>query len=267
MFQADPALCIKDGICMRSCPANIIAMDEHSGLPFVIKGDEDLCIRCGHCVLHCPTTACSLDFFTEQAEFRPVELPSEDSARAFLISRRSTRCFQDKPVPRRKIESILEAARYAPSASNRQLVRWVVSNQPDTTQKVKSLYLEWLSDLIKQGGGDRRDARRLKLLGEGIDPIFRGAPQFVAALVPGDFEWNGDAVIATTYFELAAHAADVGTCWGGLLIRAIRGSEAIRRLLGIEENERVEGLLLFGYPALPLPHILPPRKQINVTFR
>lgn len=37
-----------------------------------------------------------------------------------LLSRRSIRAFEEKEIPRHKLEQILEAARYAPSGMNRQ---------------------------------------------------------------------------------------------------------------------------------------------------
>lgn len=45
---------------------------------------------------------------------------------AFLRMRRSVREFKPDPVPREVLEGVLDAARYAPTASNRQDLGWIV---------------------------------------------------------------------------------------------------------------------------------------------
>ena len=48
-----------------------------------------------------------------------------------ILQRRSIRAYDDRPVERDKIERLLEAARLAPSASNRQEWRFVVVTDPE----------------------------------------------------------------------------------------------------------------------------------------
>jgi nitroreductase len=43
-----------------------------------------------------------------------------------IKSRRSVRAFADKPVPKEKIEAILEVAVWAPSATNEQPWRFII---------------------------------------------------------------------------------------------------------------------------------------------
>lgn len=50
-----------------------------------------------------------------------------------LKSRWSPRAFADKPVEPEKLRSIMEAARWAPSSSNEQPWRYIVSTKDDTT--------------------------------------------------------------------------------------------------------------------------------------
>ncbi|MBN2551202.1 MAG: nitroreductase family protein, partial [Spirochaetales bacterium] len=45
---------------------------------------------------------------------------------AAIRARKSVRAYLDKPVEKQKLERVLEAARLAPSASNRQEWRFVV---------------------------------------------------------------------------------------------------------------------------------------------
>jgi nitroreductase len=50
-----------------------------------------------------------------------------------LKKRWSPRAFDEKPVEKEKIQSILEAARWAPSSMNQQPWRFIVGIQPDET--------------------------------------------------------------------------------------------------------------------------------------
>jgi nitroreductase len=47
-----------------------------------------------------------------------------------IKERRSVRAYQNKPIPQEKLKLILEAARFAPSASNRQQWRFIVVQDP-----------------------------------------------------------------------------------------------------------------------------------------
>lgn len=49
-----------------------------------------------------------------------------DNALDFLKARRSTRRFQQKAVPEKSLEAVLEAGRYAPSGMNMQATHFLV---------------------------------------------------------------------------------------------------------------------------------------------
>ncbi|MBM3335966.1 nitroreductase family protein, partial [Candidatus Sumerlaeota bacterium] len=53
-----------------------------------------------------------------------------------IEQRHSIRAYADRPVEQDKLERILEAARKAPSASNRQEWRFVVVTDKETRQKM-----------------------------------------------------------------------------------------------------------------------------------
>jgi nitroreductase len=54
------------------------------------------------------------------------------SVQSTLIERRSIRVYQDKPVEEKKLNLVLEAARLAPSARNRQEWKFIVVKDPTT---------------------------------------------------------------------------------------------------------------------------------------
>lgn len=61
-----------------------------------------------------------------------------------IKTRWSTRAFSNKPVPEDKIRSLIEAARWAPSAFNEQPWRFIVGIAgTDTYEKIMSSLVEW----------------------------------------------------------------------------------------------------------------------------
>ncbi|HAV20652.1 MAG TPA: nitroreductase, partial [Firmicutes bacterium] len=53
-----------------------------------------------------------------------------------IRERRSVRAYKDQPVPEDALARILEAARLAPSARNRQLRKFVVGRDPERRRKL-----------------------------------------------------------------------------------------------------------------------------------
>ena len=54
LIQVDHERCRQDGICIESCPVQIIALAEEDGYPSLAAGRASFCIRCGHCLEACP---------------------------------------------------------------------------------------------------------------------------------------------------------------------------------------------------------------------
>ncbi len=145
-----------------------------------------------------------------------------------IRQRRSVRSYTDKPVEREKIERLLEAARLAPSASNRQEWRFIVVT----------------------------DAERRAALAEAANhqKFVAQAPLVIAACAETDGHlmrcgqpcYPIDVAIAIDHMTLQAVAEGLGTCWIGAFYE-----EPVKEILGIPEPIRVVELLTVGYPAGP----------------
>jgi len=143
-----------------------------------------------------------------------------------IEKRRSVRSYTDKPVERDKIQRLLEAARLAPSASNRQEWRFVVVT----------------------------DKKRRAALAEAANnqEFVAQAPVVIAACAEHDGHvmrcgqtcYPIDVAIAVDHMTLQAVAEGLGTCWIGAFYE-----DRVRQILGIPEEIRVVQLLTVGYAA------------------
>jgi nitroreductase len=144
--------------------------------------------------------------------------------------RKSVRSYLDRPVERETLERVLEAARMAPSASNRQEWRFVVVTDPE---------------------------KRRRLAAEAAGQAFIAeAPVVIAACAENDGKimrcgqacYPIDVAIAIDHLTLAAAAEGLGTCWIGSFDPGV-----VRKILAIPETIVVVELLPLGYPRDPKP--------------
>jgi nitroreductase len=177
----------------------------------------------------------------------------------FLMSRRSVREFKDRPVGKEVMEALLNVARRAPTATNSQLLHWVVV---EDREKIRALSRE----TVIGTGPNGVSLALLKQFEDGYDFVLRGAPTVVVVCAPKNYGWGKeDSAIALTYLELAAEARGLGACWTGYLARVAATHEPLRRLLSVPDGYVVCGGLMLGEPVYSYRHI-PPRKPISVQW-
>ncbi len=271
-FVVDRGRCRKDGICAEVCPVRIIRCSPGE-YPVMIAGGEGRCIGCGQCMAFCPTKVCSAPGLSiDECGFLRRDLfPSPDQMEELVFARRSIRNYRDEAVPRETLARLLDAARYAPTAQNRQELRWIVLESRGQTVRLVHLALEWMRALPRTDPALAQAMRAeglVKAWDNGVDLITRGAPQLAVAVAP-DGHWGPvDSAIALTYLELLAQAHKIGCCWGGYLCLAFQhqaGGE-IRDFLGIAADEKAYGAQMMGYPRF-MPFSRPPRKALRVTWK
>ena len=137
--------------------------------------------------------------------------------------RRSIRKYKDVPVEPEKINEVLEAARLAPSARNRQ---------------------EWMFYAVTDG-------KVKKAMCEGgASPFVAEAPVVLAVCAIGDRLMNCghdvssvDGSIAMSFAVLEATELGLGTCMIGS-----HDQKAVAKALGLSEEWKVPLLVTMGYP-------------------
>ena len=141
-----------------------------------------------------------------------------------LKGRRSIRKYKNIPVEEEKLQKCLEAARWAPSASNLQPWEFMIVTKDEIRQK--------FSEMHPYG----------KFLAE--SPVI-----FIPLTDPSihkDYH-QSDTSLATMQFMIQAHALGLGTCWAGVINRP-NLEQNIKDMLNIPKKLRVLALVALGYP-------------------
>ncbi|MBR4109161.1 MAG: nitroreductase family protein [Oscillospiraceae bacterium] len=141
-------------------------------------------------------------------------------------SRYSVRSFKDMPIEEEKLQMILEAGRFAPTAKNCQPQRIYVAKSEESRKKLASVCsCTFDAPLILVVCYDReRECKR--------------------SLTPGTQTGEMDTSIVCTHMMLQAWDLGIGSCWVGYY-----NDDEVAAVLGLPEHIRVAALLPMGYPA------------------
>lgn len=138
-----------------------------------------------------------------------------------ILDRRSIRRYQDNEIPEDVLSQILEAARQAPSAVNRQPYRFVVVTDSNLKKEVKGMFSRFL---------------------EKAPVVIVGCADIKARLTG---KWATiDTAIALENMVIQAWSLGVGSCWIGSF-----NENKIKKVLNIPEKWKIVALVSFGYPA------------------
>jgi nitroreductase len=137
-----------------------------------------------------------------------------------IAKRRSIRRFKSREVEQWKLDSALDAARWAPSSKNSQPWEFIIIKDRNTLEKIaaESTYGKHIAQ----------------------------APLAVAFVTdPSKSKQHEvDGALATQNFTLAAWALGLGTCWTGTMNR-----EKLKGILDIPAQKNLLTVLPLGYPA------------------
>ncbi len=143
-----------------------------------------------------------------------------------IEKRRSVRAYKKDPIPEEKLLRVLDAARLAPSANNRQAWKFVVVKDEEKRKK-----------LIKA-------AANQSFVGEApvvIAAVALNPTHVMRCEVPS---YAVDLAIAVDHMTLVAVEEGLGTCWIGAFYQ-----DEVRKILNIPEKYKVVALLPLGFPA------------------
>jgi nitroreductase len=153
-----------------------------------------------------------------------------------IKGRRSIRQFADEPIGKDVLEKLLDAARWAPTASNQQRWRFVVVTSPPVKELIKKF----------------------------SPGIFAIPSAFIVVCIekaPGagagaEVTYLADCAIAAQNIMLAAYELGIGTC-----IALSYAKVAVTEILNLPENVEPLFVITLGYPGeAPEP---PARRELS----
>ncbi|MBQ9464855.1 MAG: nitroreductase family protein [Lachnospiraceae bacterium] len=190
----------------------------------------------------------------------------------FIKSRRSTRKYLDRPVPRELLEQIVEAGRYAPSGGNNQTGHFLVVTDPAVLARLAEMAQEAFAGMEVTENTYRSLAFAIQAAKRGGYVFHYHAPALIIAANKKDYGNNmADTACALENMMLMANALDLGSCWINQL-RWLNEDPALlayERELGLAEDERVYGAVAVGFADTPdgLPERTPlPRTGNRVEY-
>ena len=190
-----------------------------------------------------------------------------------IRKRQSIRDYEDRPIPEDKLTRVLEAARLAPSASNRQPWKFIVMRDPElingVTETVVTLAKKFKSiiDYRQPGCGWKRPIANLFIrkdpltlnptpfgavtgIADGKLGLWHGAPTVIMIFkdVRGITCPELDCGIAGQNMVLAAHSMGLGTCWVSFAKMAFEDVKQWTEHFNITYPYKFLTSLAIGYP-------------------
>lgn len=272
MVTVDESKCIGCGTCVADCTVAALRLKDGKAVP------GKFCIECGHC-----TAVCAQQAITLIGDYDPSEVIECDDPRKFEIApdrlldfvkfRRSIRQYTDEPVSDGDIQKILEMGRYTQTGANLQNLRYIVLTR-ETLREIAPIALRTLSELDIEQVDKTRMRVPYQYLDfqaiwqywysvyqkKGKDLLLHGAPNALLVISRKCDELNGAFNIG--HMELMVNALGLGACMTGFATFAFDVSQELRDMVGIQEDEAVIIMMVFGHPKVTYLRTVH-RKKVN----
>ncbi|MGL4410722.1 MAG: nitroreductase family protein [Bacteroidales bacterium] len=246
--------CIKCNKCARVCPAAIFRPNSESKEIELFNIEN--CISCGHCAAVCPTQAVIHSEFPS-SKVHPIDytaLPSAEQMINLIRARRSNRAFSKSAIPNESLDLIVEAAYRAPTASNKQEVKFLLITDSQRLLELSRYTIGVFSSIVKKLDNPLGRAIIKPLMPEafayvpafkkiatefdnGNDMIMRKATAALIIYTPKSSRFGiEDSNLAYQNASLMAESLGVAQFYMGFVLSAIKQdrSNALAKQLGIE---------------------------------
>ncbi len=195
----------------------------------------------------------------------------DKSFQEIILARRSIRKFNERPVSREDLSLILEAARLAPSGTNRQPWRFVLLSNQAEREKIAGAVVQpfvteapavfvccmdknsFIQRSVEQRMGELVDAGVVSREAAGYIYGRKMPQQVEEVVIPGSAYL--DLGIAIEHMALQAAALGLGSCW----VRLFNPAQ-VQEALGLPPEIEAVVLLPVGYPA----ETPPPRPRLSL---
>ncbi len=183
---------------------------------------------------------------------------TQGSIQSIIVSRRSVRRYQDRPVPKSVLEDVLTAATWAPSAHNRQPWRFVVVTSPQTR---KNLALAMGTRLRSDLTADRLPPTQIeKDVSRSYSRISSAPALILVCMTMADMDRYPDqkradaerlmavqsTALAVQNLLLSIHAVGLAACW---MCAPLFCPDVVSTQLDLPVAWEPQALITLGYPS------------------
>lgn len=241
--------CVGCGACVKDCPGTTMVIVD--GKAQVRKG----CIECGHCYSVCPTGAITMEGYDmDCGEMESMEQFDSKALLQAMKSRRTVRQFKNIPVEQEKIDMILEAGRFCPTAANSQNVAYTIlgSKQDEIEKECVKIFRAGV-----KAGSIVVDTLRGKEIDDNF--FFKKAPLVIVVSGVG----TQNASLASSYMEIMANSLGLGVLYSGFFVICSKLNPKIRSLMKLPKGHTAVSCMIIGYPDVKY-HRIAPRKKLRV---
>ena len=174
-----------------------------------------------------------------------------------IKERRSIRNYEDKKIYKDTLKEIIQAGKYAPSATDDQPWKFIVITKEEMIQQLSQNIKQELKKILKWRHIIKFKVKQLKnketlkniffIAFSKKDMIFYNAPALVLIVTKKKLFYDESCACCAQNMMLAAHSVGIGSCWIGYA-SALGLNKKILKKIGIPEKHHISAAIIFGYP-------------------
>lgn len=161
-----------------------------------------------------------------------------------IINRRTIRKFSQKPLTYEMLKKYVNAARLAPSAANKQPLKYKIINEKDMIKKILNL-VKWAA-YIQPEGNPKQEEEPTAFIAIAADKNIR------------ESGFEADLGAAAENIILSAEIDNVGSCWMGAI-----DYDEISKILNFDSNLKLLCVIAMGYKAENPKEVLMNNKDVK----
>ncbi|HIS39490.1 MAG TPA: nitroreductase family protein [Candidatus Aphodovivens excrementavium] len=185
-----------------------------------------------------------------------------------ITTRRSCRAYKDMPIEREKLERVVESGRFAPSANDNQMARFIVLASKEALDEIAAVVRRAYAEMKED---DPKYASSQGVIEKSKDGsyVFHYDPSALVIVANKDGYSHAMADCACAIENMMIEANDLGlsSVWVNQLCAFERHPDVVGHLrkIGLADDEIVYGALSIGYAQVP-NHDAPERKGNPVVY-
>jgi nitroreductase/NAD-dependent dihydropyrimidine dehydrogenase PreA subunit len=292
-IKINKTTCKGCGTCGEVCPRHITEVEVTGKNKYAVVSSErsHLCMHCGQCAAVCPRDSIEVSGLNPD-ELRPIQLLAINDEQLLIMmkQRRSVRRYNNKPVPRKVLERIVEAVHLAPTGTGSRTTGVIIIDESEKLKKLSELVYQKYEGLakalknpigrliVRRNAGKKRlsDLQSFVMPGmrwyirwyrDGIgDEIRRDCPALMLFHSPiNEPMGEENCVVATTYADFMAQVLGIGACRNDLIPPICNRSHKVRELIGLPNDREVYSSLTLGYSKYKYQRTVP-RQVAQVRY-